>query len=278
VYAAEVALAGTFLYVRHLLLGAAFGPEVEKAFAVVAATYLLFAINVAATRVGGTTAVFVRPTFHTALALPLALFAVTPFDQRAGASLVLFAAASFYLVVARAAGTRNALLPGAALMNAAVYLWVPVAHAGTGLLELYVIPAALTVLVFAHLHRDQLGGPALTTVRLAASAAILATSTYGVFVQPSLMQFVAMLGASLAVIAGGIALRVRPFVYIGLGFLIVNVVGQVGVQVHAQGGIARAVILITVGIAVMSLMVFFNAQREEILRRYRLFVADARWE
>jgi hypothetical protein len=67
-------------------------------------------------------------------------------------------------------------------------------------------------------------------------------------------------------------------VYIGLAFLIVNVIGQVGLQVHAQGGIARAVILITVGLAVMSLMVFFNAQREEILRRYRLFVADARWE
>jgi hypothetical protein len=118
-------------------------------------------------------------------------------------------------------------------------------------LELYVIPAALTVLVFAHLHREQLGASALTAVRLAASAAILAASTYGVFFQPSLAQFVAMLGLSLALVAGGAALRVRPFVYIGLAFLIVNAVGQLGLQVHTQGGIARAVILITVGIAVI---------------------------
>ena len=87
-----------------------------------------------------------------------------------------------------------------------------------------------------------------------------------------------MLFLSLAGVVAGVALRVRAFVYIGCAFLVINVLGQLGLQIHNQAGIVRAVILIAVGVTVMGLMIFFNIKREALRQRYRSFVSDTRWE
>ena len=195
---------------------------------------------------------------------------------------MVFAAASFYLLVARTSRVRWALYPAAILYNAALYLWIPTAGKESGLLELYVIPAALTVLLFANLHRGELNRQALTGIRLAASASILAVSTFEAFssqkLSESVFHFTVVLLLSLLGTAAGVALRVRAFVYIGVAFLVINVLGQLGLQIHRQGGIVRAVILIAVGFVVLGGMIFFNIKREQILRRYRRFMTDTRWE
>jgi len=88
----------------------------------------------------------------------------------------------------------------------------------------------------------------------------------------------AVLLLSLAGIVAGIALRIKPFIYTGLAFLVMNVVLQVGMQFQHVGGIVRAIILIGTGIVVLSIMVFFNIHRERILQQYRIFLADQSWE
>jgi hypothetical protein len=136
------------------------------------------------------------------------------------------------------------------------------------------------VLIFAHLHRKELNHKALSGIRFAACGAILAASTFEVFHadEPNLIKFSAVLSLSLAGTAAGVALRVRPFIYIGLAFLICNVIGQLGVKFHREGGIVRAAILIGVGVLILCVMIFFNVHRERILHRYRSFVADKQWE
>jgi hypothetical protein len=283
VYLAGAALIATFLYVRHGILGAPFGRDIVKAFGVVGLSFLLYGLNILAARaIQFRAAVFVRPSYYSALLLPLALLGTIPFPfhDTGPASLVLFAAGSFYLVVARVAGVRWALYPALILYNVALYLWVPRAYEGSGFLELYVIPAALTVLVFAQLHRTDVNRQTLTAIRLAASASIVSVSTYQVFFKDDqpILYFMAVLFLSLLGTAAGVALRVRAFVYVGVAFLVINVLGQLGLQAQRQEGIGRAAILIVTGIAVLGVMVFFNWKRAEILNRYRYFIADPRWE
>ena len=150
----------------------------------------------------------------------------------------------------------------------------------TGLYQLYVIPVAVTVLVFAQLHRNDLTHQALNSIRFAASGAILAVSTIEVFAvnEPNLLRFLAVLLLSLVGTAFGIALRVRPFVFVGLAFLVLNVIGQLGLHFHREGGIVRAVILIGVGVLILAAMMFFNVHRERLLHQYRSFRSNRQWE
>ena len=94
--------------------------------------------------------------------------------------------------------------------------------------------------------------------------------------EPSLLEFDVGLLLSLGGITLRIALRIKPFIYVGIAFLVINVVGQLGVQFHREGGVVRAIILIGIGLAILGLMIFFNIHRERIIQRYRSF--QIKWE
>src|SRR5204862_7340563 len=96
---------------------------------------------------------------------------------------------------------------------------------GLGLFEhpqLWVIPPALCTLIGAYLNRDRLSAAQLATIRQAAALAIYVSSTAdimltGVAQAPWLPLVLAAL--SIAGIFAGIVLRVRGFLFLGLGFL-----------------------------------------------------------
>ena len=96
---------------------------------------------------------------------------------------------------------------------------------GFGLLEhpqLWVIPPAFCVLIGAYLNRDRLSEAQTTSIRYAASLAIYLSSTSDIILtgvaQAPWLPLV--LGAlSLVGIFAGIFLRVRGFLFLGLGFL-----------------------------------------------------------
>ncbi len=280
-YASVVGFFVTPLYSGHTLLGIPFTGEPLAAFFVIGFSFLLYGVNILASRAADSRAkVLIRPSYYIALALPIVLLVAIPFDQRPAAAFALLAAGSFYLLIARQSQIRWAMYVAAGLVNVAIYLWVPAVRELTGLYQLYVIPAAITVLIFAQLHRHELNAQVLTSIRLAASAAILAVSTFEVFFSrdPSLLQFVVVLLLSLAGITSGISLRIKPFVYVGIAFLVINVAGQLGLQFHREGGVVRAIILIGVGLVILSAMIFFNIHRERIVRQYQGFLVDKHWE
>jgi hypothetical protein len=225
--------------------------------------------------------VFLKPSFYSALALPLTLGVSIPFNEPGPAAFLLLAAGAFYLAVSHQSQTRWTIYVAAGLLNWAIYLWLPLASSLSGFYQLYVIPAAITVLVIAHLHRQELKPQVLSSIRLTASGCILAVSSFEALYSKessSIVLFSAVLLLSLAGIVAGIALRIKPFIYTGLAFLVMNVVLQVGMQFQHEGGIVRAIILIGTGIVVLSIMVFFNIHRERILQQYRMFLADQSWE
>jgi hypothetical protein len=281
---AYAAIAGYFVmivYASDAVLQISSTDNSVAAFSVIACSFLLYGINLRVSRSGNAkVAVFLRPSYYSALAMPVALLATIPMVQPAVAPFALLAGGAFYMTVTRQSQTRWTLYVAAALVNFAVYLWLPAASTLTGLYQLYVIPAAITVLVFVQLHRKDLKPRVLTALRLAASGCILAVSTSEVFFssEPSILQFLAVLMLSLAGITVGVSLRIKPFIHVGIAFLIVNVVGQLGLQIHREAGVMRAVILIGVGLAVLAIMVFFNIHRERILSRYQSFAADKTWE
>ncbi|KAA5542093.1 hypothetical protein FYK55_14890 [Roseiconus nitratireducens] len=278
------ALVGFFvaaIYCGHSVLGIDLIGNSIAAFLVIVYVYLMYAVNVLCGRSGDEKLqAFVRPSYIVALALPATLLAAVPFEQRGPAAFILLAAASFYFTVSHRTHTRWTSYAAILLVNVAIYLWVPTARQITGLYQLYVIPAAITVLIFAHLHRRDLNPNVLSAIRLGATSLILAVSTFEVFVsrESSLLEFVVVLSLSLAGVVAGIALRIKPFVYTGLAFLILNVVGQLGLQFHRETGVTRAVILIAVGLLVLVAMIFFNVHRERILRQYRGFLMDDQWK
>ncbi|TWU39269.1 hypothetical protein [Novipirellula artificiosorum] len=280
-YASLIGGLFTVAYTCNTLLHLRLVQDSLAAFMVICGCFVLYAVNILASRSSrGGLRTFIQPTYYIALTLPLLLLVSIPLHQRAVAAFVLLAAGSFYLVIAHQSHMRWTMYAAAACVNVAIYLWVPVARQWTGLYQLYVIPAAITVLIFAELHRRDLKPSVLSSIRLAASGAILAVSTSEVFLtqDPGLLQFVFVLGFSLLGIAAGIALRVKPFVSVGLAFLVINVVSQLGLQFHQEGGIIRAVILIGVGLVVLIAMIFFNIHRERILARYRGFMLDEHWQ
>jgi hypothetical protein len=252
------------------------------AFCIIAYCFMLYGINIFVSQSQqANSRVFLKPSFYTALALPLTLIVAIPFNERGPAAFLLLAAGAFYLAVSHQSQTRWTIYVASGLLNFAIYIWLPVAGSINGIYQLYVIPAAITILVIAHLHRQELKPSVLSSIRLTASGCILAVSSFEALYSKdssSTVLFSVVLLLSLAGIVAGIALRIKPFIYTGLAFLVMNVVFQVGLQFQRTGGIVRAVILIGTGIVVLSVMVFFNIHRERILQQYRMFLADQSWE
>ena len=86
------------------------------------------------------------------------------------------------------------------------------------------------------------------------------------------------LGLALLGMVGGVALRIRAFLYAGVAFLVLNVLGQL-LRFYPDQSLSRALILLGLGATITAGMVAFNLKREAILQRVRLIRADlAAWE
>ena len=220
-----------------------------------------------------------RPLYRLALLLPLLALMTVPWQlASAWTGGALLAVAVLYLSLA---GTLRNPLPlylGVLALNGAVYLWAPLWAGRYGLWQFYLIPAAVSVLVLLHLHRRELRPKVLSTARLAALSALYAGAGLDVFLRPELWVFVLALVLALAGVILGIALRVRAFLYAGVAFLVLNVLGQL-LRFYPDQGLSRALILIGLGALITVGMVLFNLKREEIMQRIRIVRADlAAWE
>ena len=220
-----------------------------------------------------------KPLYRLALLLPLLALATVPLQLASPwAGGTLLAAAVLYLSLA---GTLRNPLPlylGVLALNGAIYLWAPVWAGRYGLWQLTIVPAAISVLVLLHLHRHELRPKVLNGARLAALSLLYAGAGLDVFLRPELGVFVLALGLAFIGIMAGIALRIRAFLYAGVAFLVLNVIGQL-LRFYPDQNLSRALILLGLGTVITLGMVVFNLKREAILQRIRLIRADlAAWE
>ncbi len=220
-----------------------------------------------------------RPFYRLALLLPVLAMMTAPWRLASPwTGGTLLTSAVLYLSLA---GTLRNPLPlylGVLALNGAVYLWAPLWAQHYGLWQFYIIPAAISVLALAHLHRRELRPKVLNGVRLAALSALYAGVGLDVFLRPELWVFVLALALALAGVIAGVGLRIRAFLYAGVAFLVLNVLGQL-LRFYPEQGFSRALILISLGAVITAGMVFFNLKREAILQRIRIMRADlAEWE
>lgn len=269
VYATAVLLGLLAAYARLVMLGLTpFG--VGDTAALMAAAYAVFLLH----QFTGS-----RPLYPLALLLPLLALATVPWQLASSwTGGTLLAAAILYLSLA--GGLRNPLplYLGVLALNGAVYLWAPLWADRYGLWQLYIVPAAVSVLALLHLHRRELRPKVLSGARLAALSALYAGAGLDVFLRPELWIFVLALALALTGVILGIALRVRIFLYAGVAFLVLNVVGQLA-RFYPEQSLSRALILIGLGAVITVGMVVFNLKREAIMQRIRIVRADlAGWE
>ena len=218
--------------------------------------------------------VLAEPLERTGALLPaIPLLAAFWSAPRPGEDVVYLALAGF--LYATLALMRSSLGFGtlAALAgNGAFWAWLG-RQDDLGLLthpQLWVIPPALCVLVGAYLNRDRLNAEQLARIRYGAATTIYLASTAdilltGVARAPWLS---AVLGSlSVVGIFAGILLRVRGFLFLGLGFLalsVFSIIWYAAVDLHqtwlwaASGVVAGVIILVVFAI--------FEKKRQEVLQ------------
>jgi len=268
IYRVAVVGGTVWAYVRLLWIGLA-PVQVWDTVALIGVSYALFILQ---------RFVQSEPLFHVVLLLPLLAVATAPLQLASVyASGTFLTVACLYLGMRQITGRSFPLYLGLLTLNIGIYLWVPAWAQTYRVLQLYTIPAVLSVLWLLHVHQHELRPPVLHSCRLAASSLLYVSATLDVFLRAEVTIFLTALGVSLVGIIIGIALRTRAFLYAGTSFLVLNIVGQL-IVLFPEQRLARAIVLLALGTLITGGMIWFNIQREAILQRIRIFRADlAMW-
>jgi hypothetical protein len=136
--------------------------------------------------------------------------------------------------------------------------------------QLWLIPPAICVLIAAHLNRRSLNDEQLTTIRYGAASTIYISSTADIFLAGVAEAWglpLVLGGLALVGIFAGIALRVRAFLFLGTGFLLLALM-----TIIFRAGYYEAhtwifyVTGIVVGVLIITLFAVFEKKRQEVLR------------
>jgi hypothetical protein len=256
------------LYVRMLWIGLA-PVQMWDTMALIAAAYALFILQ---------RLTLSGPVLHLVMVLPLLALGTVPLQLASPhASGALLSAGVLYLCTRRVTGQVLPLYLGIVAVNLGVYVWIPGWVQHSQAVQIYTLPAALSLLWLLHVHRHEVRPSVLHSVRLATLSVLYVSATLDVFLRSGLMIFMAVLVLSLVGVVTGIALRTRAFLYAGVTFLVLNVVGQLILRFPEQH-LGKAIVLLVLGAIITGGMVWFNVQREAFLQRMRLFRADlATW-
>ena len=269
IYAAAVLGGAAFLHLRTSWFGLAPVTPWDTAV-LIGAAYVLFGVQRMTLSVATIRVVLVLPLI-TLLTLPPELGSI-----HAGSALM--AISVLYLLIRGTTGQALPLYLGFLALNGAMYLWIPLWVGQSGLLQLYVIPAAVSVLIMLQLHQRELKPSVFNGARLAALSVLYVAAAVDLFVQPGLGLFVLAVGLAIAGIVIGISFRVRAFLYVGVAFLVLNVGAQL-VEFYQEQRLGRALVLLVLGVVITGGMIAFNIKREAIMQRVRAMRTDlAEWQ
>ncbi|MEQ9503230.1 MAG: hypothetical protein RIT81_40565 [Deltaproteobacteria bacterium] len=181
-----------------------------------------------------------------------------------------------YAFAARIGVARVAAPLATILLNAAtVVAWV---KAGVQDPQLYALPIGASCLFLAHLYQKELSDSAVATIRVIALFGVYLSSFVSVltFDAPShslVMAVLAVLGA-----LAGVTLRVRSYLLLGAGFLVVDL-GTSVVRFGLSGQTAATLVLTCLGLALLGGLVVWSLHRRQIVDWCTAFGIEVRqWE
>ncbi len=212
------------------------------------------------------------------LLLPLLILISLPLQTGSWhGSFALWAVAGLYLTQPRNAAYGAPAYLALLAINIGVYLWAPVWQSqGVGLLQWYCLPAALSVLVMLQLHWVNLRPSVLHRVRLTALSVVYVSAALDVFLQPAFSIFLLALGLSFVGILAGIGLRVRAYLYAGVVFLVLNVLGQL-FHFYSEETLNKAIVLMVIGGLITGVMIGLNLYRVALvgyMKRWQIQLQD----
>jgi hypothetical protein len=190
------------------------------------------------------------------------------FDAHA---LLWFLASGLYALLAMARRSFRWAL--AAALAANFGLWALLLHTGIGFLahpQAWVIPLALIILVAEYLNRHHLSAEAGQALRYLGISLIYVASTADLFLAGlgnSVWLPIVLAGLCVTGVLAGILLRVRAFLFLGTGFLLVDVLTMI---YHAAVDRAHTWLWwasgIVLGVAILTLFAVFEKRRNDVLR------------
>ncbi|MFO0845363.1 MAG: hypothetical protein U0797_23770 [Gemmataceae bacterium] len=186
-------------------------------------------------------------------------------------ALVWFLSSALYALLATARRSTGWALTAA--LAATFGFWALLTHSDVGFLmhpQAWVIPLALVVLVAEYLHRDDLPPQTseglrylgITMVYVASTADVLLNGIGNAPWLPAVLALLCVFG-----VLGGILLRVRAFLFLGVGFLLVDVLTMIWhaavTRQHTWLWWASGIAL---GVAILALFAVFEKRRNDVLR------------
>ena len=220
-----------------------------------------------------------KPLLNLALFMPLLALMTVPFQLESfAASATLMVTGCLYLLIRRYTQKQFPVYLALLAFNVGLYLWIPGIAEVSRLIQVYVIPAALSLLILLQLHRHELKPGVLMSTRLAATSTVYAAATLDVFLLPDTGVFILALLLSFVGILMGISLRIRAFLYAGVCFLLLNVIGQL-IRFYPEQALGKAIILMTMGMAILCSMIWFNLKKAAMLQGFNSLRAELQqWE
>jgi hypothetical protein len=185
-------------------------------------------------------------------------------------ALIWLLTAALYGVVATARRSTGWAI--AAALAANFGLWALLMHAGVGFLvhpQAWVIPLGVILLVAEHVHRERLPAEGAQALRYLGISLIYVASTADLFLTGlgnSLWLPIVLAALCVAGVLLGILLRVRAFLYLGVGFLLVDVFSMIWHAAvdrsHTWLWWASGIVL---GAAILALFALFEKRRNDVM-------------
>lgn len=192
---------------------------------------------------------------------------VWPLKSLPQASLLTVITVHYVVLAALDSRRRLPQVLGIVAGNAAVWVWLA-STPGWGFLhhpQLWIIPPAACALWAIHMDRDRLPAEAVATLRYSLTLIIYISSTADMLIQQvgsSLAGPMVLATLALGGMALGIALRIRPFLYLGAAFVFVALLSMVW---HAQVAIDQVwpwwAFGISMGVALLVVLMLLERNR-----------------
>lgn len=136
--------------------------------------------------------------------------------------------------------------------------------------QLWLIPAALSVLLAARINRSSLSAEQHSSIRYCALIVIYVSSTADIFlngVDGSPWLPMALAALSVGGVMAGLVLRIRPFLFLGTVFLLLSILTMIwSASVNLQWTWLWYVTGIALGVFILYSLAVFERRREEMLR------------
>lgn len=269
IYAAVMLVIAMGFYTRMITSGSASVGLVDTTLLIVFAYALFFLQRIFPS----------KPLLNVALSMPLLALMTVPFQlESAEASVTLMVTGVLYLMIRRYTQKQFPVYLALLAFNVGLYLWIPGIAEASRLIQVYVIPAALSLLILLQLHRNEIKPSVLMSTRLAATSTVYASAALDVFLLPDIKIFILALLLGFIGIVLGISLRIRAFLYAGVCFLLLNIIGQL-MRFYPEQALGKALILMTMGAAILCSMIWFNLKKAAIMQHINLLRVELQgWE